>query len=191
MKKIVFASHNQNKVNELRKLISGYNILSLSDIDWNEEIEETGSTLHENSLLKAMTVFRKTGEACFADDTGLEVQALNAAPGVYSARYAGEPANSENNMAKLLEALEGKENRKARFKTVITLVNSAQEIHYFEGLVEGEISLEKIGEQGFGYDPIFIPKGYSKSFAQMAPETKNEISHRGRAVAKLVSFLKS
>ena len=187
---LIFATHNQNKVEEIRALLPHFNISSLSDVGYNEEIEETGKTLEENAELKAKTVFEKTGKACFADDTGLEVEALNKEPGVYSARYAGEPTNSENNMDKVLNKLSSKENRNAAFRTVISFVNENGESIHFEGSVEGEILEERAGEAGFGYDPIFRPNGYEQSFAEMTPVQKNEISHRGKAVARFVEYLR-
>ena len=187
---LIFATHNQNKVEEIRALLPHFNISSLSDVGYNEEIEETGKTLEENAELKAKTVLEKTGKACFADDTGLEVEALNNEPGVYSARYAGEPANSENNMDKVLSKLSANENRNAAFRTVIAFVDETGASTHFEGSVEGEILKERAGGAGFGYDPIFRPMGYEQSFAEMTPVRKNEISHRGKAVARFVEYLR-
>lgn len=186
---LCFASHNRNKVNELKALVgSDIEILSLHDLGVKDEIPETGKTLEENALLKAQYVVDRFGVDCFADDTGLEVKALGGAPGVYSARYAGEPANSERNMAKLLEALRDTDLREARFRTVIALVQQ-NEVFSFEGVVEGEITKNLSGVQGFGYDPLFIPKGFDRTFAEMSLEEKNKISHRGKAVEKLIEFL--
>jgi XTP/dITP diphosphohydrolase len=186
---LCFASHNLNKVNELKALVgSNIDILSLDDLGVKEEIPETGKTLEENALQKAKFVVDTFSVDCFADDTGLEVKALGGAPGVYSARYAGEPANSERNMAKLLDALSGIDQREAKFRTVIALIQK-NEVFSFEGVVEGEIAKNLSGVQGFGYDPLFIPKGFNRTFAEMSLEEKNKISHRGRAVEKLIEFL--
>lgn len=187
---LIFATHNQNKVEEIRALLPHFKISSLSDVGYDEEIEETGETLEENAELKAKTVFEKTGKACFADDTGLEVEALDKKPGVYSARFAGEPANSENNMDKVLSLLSAEENRNAAFRTVIAFVNDQGESIHFEGSVEGKILQERAGNAGFGYDPIFKPNGFEQSFAEMTPVQKNEISHRGKAVARFVEYLR-
>lgn len=187
--KICFATHNQNKVSEIRKLLGDkLKVLSLDDLDIHEEIEETGTTLNENALLKANYVFNKYSIVCFADDTGLEVDALNGAPGVYSARYAGEPANNENNIDKLLSSLADESVRTARFKTVVALVGLGPS-QIFEGIVEGEIIHERRGLNGFGYDAIFLPKNLDRTFAEMDMQEKNSISHRARAVEKLVDFL--
>ncbi len=162
-------------------------LLSLSDIDYHEDIEEIGTTLEENSKIKAETIFKHTGTPAIADDTGLEVYALNMEPGVYSARYAGTQKSDQDNMHKLLKSLDGKENRKARFRTIFTFV--AQDFfEQFEGLVEGQIRLEQIGNMGFGYDPIFIPEDKNLTFAEMTIDEKNKISHRARALAKLVDY---
>lgn len=188
--KIVFATNNKNKLRELREILGeGYEIVSLADIECHEDIPETGLTLEENALQKARYVYDKFGIDCFADDTGLEVDALGGEPGVHSARYAeGTDHNSEANMAKLLQKLGDSHERTARFRTVIALIQHG-EVHEFEGRVEGTIAHEKHGTEGFGYDPIFIPTGYEQSFAEMGAE-KNKISHRARAVQKLVAFLK-
>ena len=188
--KLVFASHNQNKVNEIKSLLpKTFEILSLTEIGFNEEIEETGLTLDENSRIKAQTVFEKTGYFCFADDTGLEIEALNYEPGVFSARYAGNQKNDSDNIEKVLSKLQGMTNRNARFRTVITLL-IGQEEYSFEGKVEGKIIMEKRGEFGFGYDPIFIPENESRTFAEMSMEEKNQFSHRARAFQKMIEFLK-
>lgn len=185
----VFASNNPNKIKEIQLLLpKEITILSLKDIDCLEEIPETAPTIEGNAILKANYVTKKYGYSCFADDTGLEVEALNGEPGVYSARYAGEQKNADANMNKLLTNLADRENRKAQFKTVICLnLNGNQ--HVFEGIIKGEIINEKRGSEGFGYDPIFIPNGYDKTFAEMPIAEKSKISHRGLAVEKLVAFL--
>lgn len=189
MKKIVFATNNKNKLNEISKIAEGkIQILSLSDINCFEDIDETGTTLEENALIKARYVKEKYGYDCFADDTGLEVEALDGAPGVYSSRYAGSHCNPVDNMNKLVSVLKGVDNRKAQFRTVIALLTGDDE-QLFEGVAKGVIIDEKRGEQGFGYDPIFIPDGYDITFAEMSKETKNEISHRAIATHKLVEVL--
>lgn len=189
MREIVFATNNQHKLDEIRKITGGrLRILSLADIDCHEEIEETGSTLEENALIKAGFVREKYGYDCFADDTGLEVEALDGAPGVYSSRYAGNGCNPADNMDKLLSALKGAENRSAQFRTVIALVINGKE-HLFDGVIKGKIIEEKRGTTGFGYDPIFMPDGYDKTFAELGNEVKNSISHRALAMEKLVGFL--
>lgn len=190
--KIVFATHNKNKLSELQKLMpSQIDLVSLDDINCFDDIPETSNTLEGNADLKSKFVFDNYKLDCFADDTGLEIESLNGEPGVRSARYSSEVEKSdEKNMALVLEKLEYKDNRHAQFRTVISLrINNVK--HNFEGIVEGEIALKKQGEKGFGYDPIFIPNGQQKSFAQMTMEEKNQISHRGRAVKKLLEFLNS
>ncbi len=187
--KLVFATNNLNKLAEVQKMLpDSIKLLSLKDINCFDEIEETETTLQGNAKLKAEYITRKFSFNCFADDTGLEVESLDGKPGVYSARFAGEPANSENNMQKLLEDLKDKTNRKAQFRTVVSL-NLNDEQFLFEGICKGEILKKKHGEKGFGYDPIFKPEGFNVSFAEMSSEQKNEISHRGIAIQKLVSFL--
>lgn len=186
--KIVFATHNKNKAKEVAALIPHIELLSLSDIDCHEDIPETSDTLEGNAVLKASHVSQNYKYNCFADDTGLEVAALDGAPGVYSARYAGPGNDAHANMDKLLKALEGKKNREARFRTVIALHLGGKE-YLFEGICEGTILEAKSGSEGFGYDPIFQPKGYDCSFAEMSMEEKGKISHRGIAVAKLIEFL--
>lgn len=187
--KLCFATNNKNKLKEIQQLIpSSVNLVSLADIGCTEDIPETEPTIEGNSMLKAAYVFDTYKLGCFADDTGLEVDILDGVPGVYSARYAGPEANSEDNIQKLLKELEGKENRSAQFKTIITLI-SVQEKIQFEGIVRGTISEAKRGEKGFGYDPIFIPEGYSVSFAEMSLEDKNRISHRAIATKKLIEYL--
>lgn len=189
MTTLVFATNNPHKLDEVSKIVhSEIKIISLSEINCHEDIPETADTLEGNALLKAQYVKEHYGYDCFADDSGLEVEALNNAPGVYSARYAGEQRNPENNMDKLLNTLQETENRKARFRTVITLILNGEE-HLFEGIVNGRITLEKKGNSGFGYDPIFLPDGYTETFAEMGDEQKNTISHRAEAVKKLKQFL--
>ena len=212
--KIVFATNNQHKLDEIRSILgSDFEVLSLADIGCHEDIPETGQTLEENALMKAQYVYDHYHVSCFADDTGLEVEALNGAPGVYSARFAAvrytdngaeqteRPAShdSEANMTQLLKELEEKDNRKARFRTVIALIEkkdvcpcgctSIQVVHKFEGIVNGEIISERRGGEGFGYDPIFQPEGYDKTFAELGADTKNHISHRARATQKLADYL--
>ena len=210
--KIVFATNNEHKLSEIRAILGdAFEVVSLADIGCHEDIPETGQTLEENALMKAEYIYDKYHLSCFADDTGLEVEALNGAPGVYSARYAameatvpaGSPAgishDSEANMARLLRELANNYNRKARFRTVIAFIEkkdvcpcgctSIKVVHKFEGIVNGEITREKSGAEGFGYDPIFRPDGYDKTFAELGADIKNQISHRARAVAKLAEFL--
>lgn len=187
--KIVFATHNAHKVSEVQAVLgSEYQLVTATEAGISEEIPETQPTIEGNALQKARYVYEHTGLNCFADDTGLEVEALNGAPGVYSARYAGEHVSYADNNKLLLKNLAGCQNRKARFRTVIALILDGKE-HLFEGCVEGTIATEPHGEGGFGYDPLFIPEGSQLTFAEMSPEAKNGISHRGRAVAKLVAFL--
>jgi XTP/dITP diphosphohydrolase len=205
--KIVFATNNQHKLSEIRSILGdSIEVLSLKDIGCDVDIPETGKTLEENALQKAQYVYDHYHIDCFADDTGLEVDALDGAPGVYSARYASMASDScqmshdsEANMARLLKELGNNNNRKARFRTVIALIQkkdvcpcgctSIKQIHKFEGIVEGEIIRERRGGEGFGYDPIFQPDGYDKTFAELGMEIKNRISHRARAVTKLCAFL--
>ena len=197
--KIVFATNNQHKLQEIREILGDqFEILSLADIGCHEDIPETGNTLEANAHQKAEYVFDHYHIDCFADDTGLEVDALGGAPGVHSARYAeGTDHNSEANMAKLLRKLGDNDNRKARFRTVISLIQMeggnpvCSREYQFEGIVEGRIDREKHGSEGFGYDPVFIPEGYDKSFAELGEEIKNQISHRARAVKKLAEWLKT
>lgn len=187
--KLVFATNNLNKLAEVQKMLpKNIELLSLKDINCFDEVDETATTLEGNAKLKANHITQNFGFNCFADDTGLEVDALNGEPGVYSARYAGEPANAENNMQKLLQALTNKEQRSAQFRTAICLnIDGKQFI--FDGVCKGEILKNKQGEKGFGYDPIFKPEGYAVSFAEMSSSQKNEISHRGLAIKKLINFL--
>lgn len=188
MEKLVFATHNSHKLKELRQIFPSLEILGLHDCNITEEIIEDGLTLEANAEIKADYVFQKTGFSCFADDTGLEVDALHGAPGVLSARYAGDGHDFSANMEKLLREMQDKENRSARFKTVICLILNGRK-SFFEGVVEGEILHQPRGEEGFGYDPIFRPLNHSLSFAEMTSDEKNSISHRGRAVQKLLGFL--
>lgn len=188
---LVFATHNQHKLSEVRAMLSAeIHLLSLTDIGCTEEIPETAQTLEANALLKATHVCKNYQHACFADDTGLEVEALNGAPGVYSARYAGDACQSAQNIQKLLGNLEGQSNRKARFRTVIALIWNQKE-YFFEGIVHGHIALELSGATGFGYDPVFVPDGHHQTFAELGDDIKNSISHRSIAVGKLVQFLET
>ncbi len=191
MQKKVFclATNNLHKVEELRFLLSEHvELKTLEDIGCFDEIVETETTLEGNSLLKAQYVYQKFGYNCIADDSGLEVSCLNGQPGVYSARYAGEPTNATNNMAKLLQEMQNCSDRKAQFRTSITLIENGQ-VQQFEGIVEGKIIASQQGDAGFGYDPLFIPDGYNKTFAQMSADEKNPISHRGKAIQKLIAYL--
>jgi XTP/dITP diphosphohydrolase len=189
--KLCFASNNEHKLAEIRQIIGQqHEVLSLQDIGCTEELAEDQDTLEGNSRQKAEYVWQHYGISCFADDTGLEVAALGGQPGVYSARYAGPQRSSTDNMALLLENLKGQPNRQAQFRTSITLFVNAQ-MHQFDGIVKGHIAQAPSGQVGFGYDPIFIPEGYDQTFAQMRPEVKNRISHRGRAMQQLVAFLKT
>ena len=188
--KLVFATNNKHKLEEVRAILGNkVEVLSLNDINCHDDIPETANTLQGNALIKARHIYEKYGFDCFADDTGLEVEALGGEPGVYSARYAGEECNSEANMRKLLHNLTGKSNRNAQFRTVIALIIKGEE-KLFNGIVKGCITEEKMGNSGFGYDPIFIPEGFSESFAQMSGEMKNSISHRYRATEQLGNYLK-
>jgi XTP/dITP diphosphohydrolase len=187
--KLVFATNNLNKLKEVQEMLpNSIQLLSLKDIHCFDEVDETETTLEGNAQLKADYITQKFGFNCFADDTGLEVESLDGKPGVYSARFAGEPSNSENNMQKLLVDLETKSNRKAQFRTAVSL-NINENKFLFEGICKGEILTSKQGEKGFGYDPIFKPEGFEQSFAEMTSEEKNKISHRGIAIQKLVEFL--
>ena len=188
--RLVFATNNRHKLDEVRAIVGDrVEVLSLNDIDCHDDIPETADTLQGNALIKARYIYEKYGVDCFADDTGLEVEALGGEPGVYSARYAGEECCSEANMQKLLHNLTGKTNRNAQFRTVIALIIKGEE-RLFNGIVKGTITEEKRGDSGFGYDPIFVPEGFSESFAQMSGEQKNSISHRSRATEQLSDYLK-
>lgn len=187
--KLVFASNNKNKIAEIQQQVgSQFQIVSLEDIGCFVDIPETAETIEGNAILKANYVTENFGLPCFADDTGLEIESLNNEPGVYSARYAGEQKNAEENMDLVLQKLASKTNRKAQFKTIIALnINNQQ--YLFEGIVKGEIATKKSGNQGFGYDPVFQPEGFTTTFAQMTMEQKSAISHRGIAAQKLINFL--
>ena len=188
---LVFATNNAHKLEEVRQILGErFELLSLSDINCHDDIPETGDTFQDNALQKARYVKEHYGYDCFADDTGLEVKTLGGAPGVHSARYAGDH-DSEANMTKLLQELEKKPDRSAQFRTVVALILNGQEV-LFEGIVTGRIATERhYGESGFGYDPLFIPDGFTETFSQMSPESKNQVSHRGRAVRKLADYLKT
>lgn len=189
MKALVFATNNKHKLDEVRKITQGLvDILSLSEIDCHDDIAETADTLEGNALLKARYIKEHFGYDCFADDTGLEVEALDKAPGVYSARYAGPEHDAQANMKKLLCEMQGKENRKACFRTVVALILDGKE-YLFDGVINGQIITEKKGSAGFGYDPVFMPDGYTETFAELGDAVKNGISHRALAVNKLVTFL--
>ena len=191
MKQIVFSTHNENKLNEIKKILSdNFKILGLIDLNFNDEIIESGKTLAQNADIKASYINKLYNIDCFADDTGLEIDSLNGEPGVYSARYAGDECSSEKNIEKVLNSLSNKKCRKAVFKTVICLIFNNKK-HFFEGKVYGSISSKRMGKQGFGYDPIFIPNGFNKTFSQMSMDEKNKISHRAIAVEKLSKFLYS
>lgn len=187
--KLVFATNNQHKLDEVRKVVTGdFEIVSLSEIDCHDDIPETADTLEGNALQKARYIKEHFGYDCFADDTGLEVEALNNAPGIYSARYAGPGHDSEANMNKLLQEMKDKKNRKAQFRTAIALILNGKE-YLFEGIVRGSIITEKRGNSGFGYDPIFVPENCTETFAELGNDIKNQISHRAEAVKKLIEFL--
>ena len=190
--KIVFATNNKHKLEEIKDILGkDFEIVSLAEIGCHEDIPETGLTLEENARQKSTYIVEHYNHDCFADDTGLEVEALGGEPGVHSARYAeGTDHDSEANMRKLLSKMSNVKDRTARFRTVISLIINGVE-HQFEGRVEGRIATEKHGKEGFGYDPIFIPEGYDKSFAELGEEVKNQISHRARAVKKLAEYLSS
>jgi len=190
MSKYILASSNQHKYIEIASKLNNINVLSLVDVGHVDEIIESGLTLRDNAFIKAKTIYEKYNISSIADDTGLEVYALNGQPGVFSARYAGEPSNANQNIKKLLLNLSQVKDRRARFRTVICLKTSFSEL-FFEGVVEGVITTKTMGEGGFGYDPIFLPNGYFQTFSQMTLEEKNKISHRGIAVDKLVTYLNS
>ena len=191
MHELIFATNNSHKIAEIQSIIGkNFTIKSLQQIGCNEDIPETASTLEGNALLKAQFVFNTFGKNCFADDTGLEIEALSGRPGVFSARYATDGHDFEANIDKVLDELKGIKNRKARFRTVIVLIMDGS-VHYFEGIINGEIIAERRGMKGFGYDPVFLPDGYTITFAEMPLQEKNKISHRSRAVSQLVDYLKS
>ena len=187
--KICFATNNRKKIEEVKAALGPeFELVSLEEIGCFEELPETGDTLDHNAFQKARYVKEHFGVDCFADDTGLEVEALDGAPGVYSGRFAGEPRSDERNIDLLLKKMEGKTNRKARFRTVIALILEGKE-YQFEGIAEGEILNKRVGEKGFGYDPVFKPTGFDRTFAELSLEEKNKISHRGKAVSSLIDFL--
>ena len=188
MNKLILATHNEHKAEEFKQILPQFRLQTLTDLNDVQEITETASDLEGNSLLKADTIFRHYGHIVISDDSGLEVQALNGAPGVYSARYAGEQKDDQKNTEKLLHELKGITNRNAQFRTVITLMGSNDTLQ-FEGIVEGTIVHEPKGNKGFGYDPVFIPNGYQKTFAELSSNEKNKISHRANAIEKLVAFI--
>ncbi len=189
MKEIIFVTNNIHKLEEISGILgSRFKIKSLKEIGFDQDIPETENTLEGNALLKSNFIFKKFNVDCFADDTGLEVEALNGQPGVYSARYAGPENNADKNTSKLLKELEDSDNRKAQFRTVISLILKGKS-HQFEGIIKGTIATKKTGTKGFGYDPVFIPEGYDQSFAEMSIEQKNIISHRALATEKLAKFL--
>lgn len=188
MNQLILATHNNHKAREFQDILPQYSVKTLADLGHDEEIEETATDLEGNSLLKAKTIFKRYGYVVISDDSGLEVNALNGAPGVYSARYAGEPRNDQRNTEKLLYKLQGASNRKAQFRTVITLMSLGNSFQ-FEGIVSGTIAESPRGEAGFGYDPVFVPKGYQQTFAELPADLKNKISHRANAIEKLLHFL--
>ena len=189
MKKLIFATHNLHKLHEIQEIIgSSYQVVGLSELELHEEISETSDTLEGNAQIKAEYIYEKLGMDCFSDDTGLEIEALDGAPGVYSARFAGEHCTFQDNVDKTLRLLEGVSNRKACFRSVICLIMNG-ETHFFEGRVDGKIIDIQKGTEGFGYDPIFIPDGFTKTFAEMPLDVKNGISHRGIATQRLIAFL--
>jgi XTP/dITP diphosphohydrolase len=188
---LIVASNNQHKLEEIEAIIGKYYALqSMASIGFVEEIEETGTSFHENAAIKARAIFNRYGVDCLSDDSGLAIDVLNGAPGVYSARFAGEPVNHEKNIDKVLFELEGKSDRNARFVTVLCLIRNGKE-YFFEGEIKGKILEEKRGTNGFGYDPIFVPEGFDKSFAELDAAQKNKISHRSNALAKMQEYLQS
>ncbi|MBF25389.1 MAG: non-canonical purine NTP pyrophosphatase, RdgB/HAM1 family [Flavobacteriales bacterium] len=189
MNKYIFASSNPNKLLEISKQLSHLELLSLNDVEYFDEIIESGMNLRENALIKSKTIFDKYNIATIADDTGLEVYALNGEPGVFSARYAGQQANAHENINKLLSKMNNVKDRRARFRTVISLTTNNEQL-FFEGVVDGIVTDKTTGQSGFGYDPIFVPNGFKKTFAEMSLEEKNTISHRSQAIKKLIEYLK-
>ncbi len=185
---MIFATSNTHKLSELKNILPNFDIKGLVDIGITEDIPEIGLTLEENAYIKAKYLYDRTGATSFSEDTGLEVNAIDGAPGVHTARYAGDQRNPSDNMAKLLHELYDKEDRSAQFRTVIAMIDG-KEVKYFEGVVRGQIALQKSGNEGFGYDPIFIPDGYDATFADLRSDIKNKISHRALAVAELAAFL--
>jgi len=190
MKQLVIASNNAGKIKEIKEIVRDIELLSLKDIGFGEEIPEPYHTFEENALTKAMTIHKFSGKNVMADDSGICVNALNGEPGVNSAYFAGLPRDDERNLQKLLDELEGKADRSAYYKALICLVWSGH-VHYFEGICNGTIIAERRGTGGFGYDPIFVPEGYDKTFGELPPEVKNQLSHRGKAVSKMIAFLKA
>lgn len=188
MTQLILATHNDHKAKEFRDILPQYSVQTLADLGHDDEIKETATSLEGNSFIKAENVFKRYGHVVISDDSGLEVDALNGAPGVYSARYAGDPRNDQRNTEKLLDELQGASNRKAQFRTVITLMNTENSFQ-FEGIVKGTIAKSPRGEAGFGYDPVFIPEGVQQTFAELAANEKNKISHRANAIEKLLHFL--
>ena len=188
MTQLILATHNDHKAQEFRDILPQYSVQTLADLGHDEDIEETATDLEGNSFLKAKTIFKRYGHVVISDDSGLEVDALDGAPGVYSARYSGEPRNDQRNTEKLLKELHNVSNRKAQFRTVITLMN-AENSFQFEGIVSGTIAKSPRGQAGFGYDPVFIPEGVQQTFAELATDMKNKISHRANAIEKLLHFL--
>jgi XTP/dITP diphosphohydrolase len=189
MRQILFATNNRHKLEEVQHMLGDrFHVTGLKEAGYEGDIAETGTTLEENASIKSKFIFEELGMDCFSDDTGLEIEALNGRPGVYSARYAGEEGNAEKNMAKVLAELHGISNRKARFRTVVSLILDGKE-YFFEGIVPGKIIRNKRGVKGFGYDPIFVPEGYDMTFAEMPSDLKNSISHRSRAMRLLAEFL--
>ena len=188
MNKLILATHNEHKAEEFKQILPQFRVQTLADLNYDQEITETASDLEGNSLLKADTIFRLYGHIVISDDSGLEVKALNGAPGVYSARYAGEQKDDQKNTEKLIHELKGITNRNAQFRTVITLMSSSVALQ-FEGIIKGAILHEPKGNKGFGYDPVFIPNGYQKTFAELSSNEKNKISHRADAIKKLVAFI--
>lgn len=188
---LILATHNEHKANEIKAILSplGVNVLSLNDLNYYQEIEETGSTLEENARIKALTIAKQTDSWVLADDSGLEVEALQGAPGVYSARFAGEPADSTRNIDLLLKRLDGSENRLAQFRTVLVLARNKEMMAQFEGIVKGLITKELSGSDGFGYDPVFQPLGFEQTFAEMPADMKNRVSHRAKALEQLVLWI--
>lgn len=190
MREICFATNNKHKLEEVRSILGpDFRVLSLHDLAFNEELRETRNTFEGNSLQKAEYLFNQVKLPCFADDSGLEVESLNGEPGVFSARYAGNHKNDDDNIELLLKNLKGKLNRNAQFRTIITYIDQPGDHRVFEGIIRGKIIDEKRGSSGFGYDPVFVPEGHAKTFAQMDPIEKNTISHRSKAVKKLAKFL--
>lgn len=188
---LILATHNEHKANEIKAILSplGVNVLSLNDLNYYQDIEETGSTLEENARIKALTIAKQTDSWVLADDSGLEVEALQGAPGVYSARFAGEPADSTRNIDLLLKRLDGSENRLAQFRTVLVLARNKEMMAQFEGIVKGLITKELSGSDGFGYDPVFQPLGFEQTFAEMPADMKNRVSHRAKALEQLVLWI--